>query len=93
MDGGGPDFAVVLAASGLTVEVRPDQSILEAVLAVLPDTPWGCREGYCGACLTAVLAGAVDHRDQYLTDPERAGGEVMLICVSRSGGPRLVLDL
>jgi hypothetical protein len=40
-----------------------------------------------------VLAGAVEHRDTLLTDPERAAG-MMLTCVSRAAdGSRLSLDL
>jgi hypothetical protein len=40
-----------------------------------------------------VLAGEPDHRDHLLTDDERASGESMMLCVSRSRGPELVLDL
>jgi hypothetical protein len=40
-----------------------------------------------------VLEGTPDHRDSVLTDAEREAGEVMMICVSRSRTPRLVLDL
>jgi len=39
------------------------------------------------------MAGAVDHRDTLLTDPERASG-MMLVCISRAAnGERLLLDL
>jgi hypothetical protein len=40
-----------------------------------------------------VLEGIPDHRDSVLADAEKAAGEVMLICVSRSRTERLVLDL
>jgi hypothetical protein len=40
-----------------------------------------------------VLAGEPDHRDSILDDTERATGEAMFICVSRSCSGRLVLDL
>jgi hypothetical protein len=40
-----------------------------------------------------VLGGKVDHRDTLLTEPERAGG-MMLICTSRAAdGEHLTLDL
>jgi hypothetical protein len=40
-----------------------------------------------------VLAGAVDHRDTLLTEPERDSG-MMLICISRAAdGQDLALDL
>ncbi|MFE3281102.1 2Fe-2S iron-sulfur cluster-binding protein [Nocardia sp. NPDC059239] len=54
---------------------------------------FACGEGYCGTCETRVLAGQPDHRDDFLTDEERAEGKTMLICVSRSRSPRPVLDL
>ncbi len=52
-----------------------------------------CTEGTCGTCETAVLDGAPDHRDSVLTDEERAAGDTMMICVSRSATAKLVLDL
>lgn len=86
-------FEVELRQSGVTLAVAPGRPVLDAVLEALPDHPWGCREGYCGACLTRVVEGTPDHRDQYLTAPERAAGTVMMICVSRACTGRLVLDL
>ena len=55
--------------------------------------PTSCREGICGTCETAVLDGEPDHRDSLLTDDERADGDTMMICCSRSRADRLVLDL
>jgi ferredoxin len=52
-----------------------------------------CYEGVCGTCEARVLEGTPDHRDSMLTEPEKAAGEVMLVCVSRSRTERLVLDL
>jgi hypothetical protein len=40
-----------------------------------------------------VLDGLPDHRDSVLTEEERQAGGCMMICVSRSCTPRLVLDL
>ena len=51
------------------------------------------RSCICGTCETCVLAGIPDHRDAVLTGTERAVGDVMMICVSRASGDRLVLDL
>ena len=89
----GEAFEVELAASGRTVAVPPGTSILAALegagLAVLSS----CQEGTCGTCETGVLEGEPDHRDVVLTPAERAANDVMMICVSRSRSPRLVLDL
>ncbi|MET9607183.1 PDR/VanB family oxidoreductase [Streptomyces sp. NPDC006512] len=84
-------FTVELARSGTTVEVAADESALTAVRRVLPDTPYSCEQGFCGTCQHRVLAGDIDHRDELLTDAERA--DSMLLCVSRATTNRLTLDL
>jgi len=57
------------------------------------DPLYDCKRGECGVCQVTVLEGVPDHRDYYLSDDERAAGKVMQICISRSLGDRLVLDL
>ncbi|MGW6576123.1 PDR/VanB family oxidoreductase [Streptomyces sp. NPDC054945] len=84
-------FTVELRRSGRVVEVAADESTLAAVRRELPDTPYSCEQGFCGTCQHRVLEGAVDHRDELLTDQER--DDSMLLCVSRAKGDRLVLDL
>ncbi|MFB8089481.1 PDR/VanB family oxidoreductase [Streptomyces sp. NPDC055992] len=85
-------FEVELRRSGRTVPVAADQSVLAAVRAELPHVSYSCEQGFCGTCQQRVLEGEVEHRDDLLTDAERA--ESMLICVSRCrDGGRLVLDL
>ncbi|HST80212.1 MAG TPA: PDR/VanB family oxidoreductase [Kineosporiaceae bacterium] len=86
-------FEVELALSGRTLAVRPDQSVLEAVLESGIEVLSSCQEGICGTCETGVLAGTPDHRDSILSPQERDVGDVMMICVSRSIGPRLTLEL
>ncbi|MDH6213031.1 PDR/VanB family oxidoreductase [Streptomyces pseudovenezuelae] len=87
------EFEVELAQSGRTVTVAPDVSVLDAVRAAGVEVLFSCTEGTCGTCETDVLDGVPDHRDSVLTAEERAGGETMMICVSRCRGKRLVLDL
>jgi ferredoxin len=57
------------------------------------DFPWSCREGICGTCEAAVLEGEVQHLDYVLSPEERAEQRRMMVCVSRCGGGRLVLDI
>ncbi|MGB3482336.1 MAG: PDR/VanB family oxidoreductase [Mycobacterium sp.] len=93
---GGDDesFEVELARTGTTVTVSAGQSVLDAVLEVVPDAPYSCTAGFCGTCETKVLAGRVSHRDDLLTADEHASNTSMMICVSRSeGGTKLTLDL
>ncbi|MFG3245706.1 PDR/VanB family oxidoreductase [Streptomyces sp. NPDC048187] len=89
-DGDG-EFEVELHRSGRTLTVSGDSSVLAAVRAELPNTPYSCEQGWCGTCQQKVLDGEIDHRDELLTDSER--GDSMLICVSRCRGTRLVLDM
>jgi ferredoxin-NADP reductase len=86
-------FEVELRRSGTRVTVTPDVSVLEAVAGAGVDVLSSCRQGTCGTCETTVLDGRPDHRDSLLDDDERAAGDCMYICVSRSCTDRLVLDL
>lgn len=86
-------FEVALARTGRSVTVRPEQSMLEAVAGIGVNVLSSCRQGTCGTCETGVVAGVPDHRDSILDDTERAAGDCMFLCVSRSRTERLVLDL
>jgi ferredoxin len=89
----GKPFQVRLRRSGRTIEVGPDESILEAIERAGLRPAFSCREGACGTCETVVLAGRPDHRDAVLGEAEKAEGRTMMICVSRSLDPILELDL
>jgi ferredoxin-NADP reductase len=84
---------VELRASGVTLTVPPELSVLAAVEQAGVPVLSSCEEGICGSCETPVLDGEVDHRDSLLTEDERAANDTMLICVSRARGGHLVLDL
>ncbi len=92
---GGPReaFEVELAQTGTILRVPADRSILEVVGDSGVPVLSSCQEGTCGTCETVVLAGRPDHRDSVLTGEERQACDLMMICVSRSCSPRLVLDL
>ncbi|MFI6936795.1 PDR/VanB family oxidoreductase [Streptomyces sp. NPDC050287] len=86
-------FQVELRRSRRTVTVTPDISVLQAIRQAGVEVLSSCGQGTCGTCLTPVLEGTPDHRDAILADHERAAGDCMFPCVSRSCGDRLVLDL
>jgi ferredoxin-NADP reductase len=82
-----------LADSGVTIVVPPEETLLEAVEKAGVFAMSSCREGICGTCETRVLTGEPEHRDSYLTEEERADGDVMMICVSRALSDKLTLEL
>ncbi|MEU7635272.1 PDR/VanB family oxidoreductase [Streptomyces sp. NPDC039016] len=86
-------FEVECRASGRTLTVGADTSILRAAedAGILVNS--SCRDGICGSCETRVLAGTPDHRDSLLSAAEHAASATMMICVSRCASDRLVLDL
>lgn len=92
-ESGRDTFEVTLARTGITVEVGPDSTILDAVRSAGVEHPSSCEMGFCGTCEAKVLDGQIEHRDDLLSESERAEGNSMMICVSRSACPRLTLDL
>lgn len=86
-------FDLVLARSGKTLRVQPDESILSVLRRDGMDIEWSCCDGVCGTCEQVVLDGVPDHRDAVLTPQERQANRHMMICVSRSLTPSLTLDL
>ena len=86
-------FDVELARTGTTVRVEPQVTTLDALRTVLPNLPSDCETGICGTCEVRVLGGVPEHHDSVLSDSEREAGNSMLICVSRSRTPKLLLDL
>lgn len=89
---GDSEFVVELA-DGMEVLVGATETILDALEREGVPLLSSCQEGVCGTCETAVISGIPDHRDQVLSDEERAGGEMMMPCVSRCFGARICLDL
>lgn len=86
-------FEVVLARSVMNLAVEPGRSILETVREAGVVVPSSCEQGACGTCRVTVVDGRPDHQDVYLDYEERAAGDSVITCVSRSLTPRLTLDL
>jgi vanillate O-demethylase ferredoxin subunit len=86
-------FAIELAGSGLRLDVPCTMSILEVLRQNGITVPTSCEQGVCGTCLTKVRHGTPDHRDLYLSDDERANGDLIALCVSRAKSAKLVLDI
>jgi vanillate O-demethylase ferredoxin subunit len=86
-------FTVTLARLGTSVEVGPQETIVQALARSGVEISVSCEQGVCGTCLTRVLDGVPDHRDSYLMDREKAANDQILPCCSRAKSATLVLDL
>jgi vanillate O-demethylase ferredoxin subunit len=86
-------FEVKLASSGRIITVAKDQTVTQALSAAGVEIQTACEQGVCGTCLTRVLEGVPDHKDQYLTPEEQASNDQFLPCCSRAKTACLVLDI
>jgi vanillate O-demethylase ferredoxin subunit len=86
-------FEVELASSGVVLHVPADSSLVDVLQAHGCDIDTECREGICGTCIVEVLDGVPEHRDNCLSNKEKAGNKQICACVSRALSARLVLDL
>ena len=86
-------FEVELRKSGATFAVEPGETILGKARQFRNGLTYSCSEGYCGTCETRVIAGLPDHRDEVLSDDEKADNKTMMICIGRSRTKKIVLDL
>ncbi|MGA1837412.1 PDR/VanB family oxidoreductase [Herbiconiux sp. 11R-BC] len=85
-------FTVRLERTGVDLEVTEDMTLIEAMRGAGVEVLSDCEEGICGSCETGVISGEVDHRDFVLTKQERERNDCLMVCVSRSACPLLVLD-
>jgi ferredoxin len=89
-------FTVALARSGREFRIPEGDNILDTLLRAgmtFDFVDYNCDLGACGACKTAVLEGIPEHRDSFLSGPERKSNKWIMICRSGSKTRRLVLDL
>ena len=89
----GTEFTVRIASTGSGYPVPADRTIADVLTANGVEVELSCEQGICGACLTPVLAGEPDHRDEVQTPDEHAANTQITICCSRARTPELLLDL
>lgn len=87
-------FTIRLASSGDTWPVPADKTIARVLQENGVSVPLSCEMGICGACLTPVLEGTVDHRDTVQSEAEKCSPrQQVALCCSRSCSRLLVIDL
>ncbi|MEO0377860.1 MAG: 2Fe-2S iron-sulfur cluster-binding protein, partial [Cyanobacteria bacterium P01_A01_bin.17] len=82
---------VVLATSGKTLTWKPsDGTLLEFAEANNIDPPYSCRAGICLTCMCPIQEGEVAYDEEPTGTPDKGS---VLICISKPGTERVVLDL
>lgn len=90
----GEIFTVKLASTGERWPVPADKTIAQVLQENGVDVPLSCEMGICGACLTPVIDGVVDHRDSVQSEAEKGGTDQQVaLCCSRSHSGELVIAL
>lgn len=87
-------FTVTLSSSGRQFHIPADKTIAAVLTENGVSIPLSCEMGMCGACLTPVESGCIDHRDTVQSDEEKACGQQQIaLCCSRSFSGNLVITL
>ncbi|HBH7066366.1 TPA: oxidoreductase [Enterobacter cloacae] len=90
----GEIFTVKLASTGERWPVPADKTIAQVLQEHGVEVPLSCEMGICGACLTPVIDGVVDHRDSVQSEAEKSAPEQQVaLCCSRSHSGELVIGL
>jgi len=91
IDGAERPFEIELASDGRVIAVPAGCSAAKAMQDAGVPLYTSCEQGVCGTCLTTVLDGEPEHRDQYLTPEEQAANTQFLPCCSRARSARLIV--
>ena len=89
---GSVELAFTLEGRRSTVRMEPEQTILEAALAVRNELPFSCRGGMCATCKATVVEGTVTMDKNYaLVDADLDQG-FALTCQAHPVTDRVVVD-
>ncbi|MEV4645526.1 PDR/VanB family oxidoreductase [Saccharopolyspora sp. NPDC049357] len=79
--------------TGEVFEIPAGESILSVLTENGIEVFKSCEEGICGSCVSGVVAGTPDHRDNCLSTAEKAADDQIALCVSRALSGKLVIEL
>lgn len=88
-------FSVDIVNRGLSVPVRADQTLLEALAGAGIEMIYDCQRGECGLCAVRIVEtdAAIDHRDVFFSSAEKAENQHLCACVSRLRGGSATIDI
>ena len=73
-----PTYQVKLAKSNFTLDITPDDILLEKLEAANVDISSACRGGNCGACIVQKVSGETSTKvEEGLSDEDRAIGKIL----------------
>lgn len=93
LDDSDHSFELTLVRSGISLHIPKDKTVLEVLEDACIEIDVSCEQGICGACVTKVIEGIPDHRDQFLSDEEKEKNNQFTPCCSRALGKSLSIDL
>ena len=92
VDTSGEEFTVIVSSTKEEIAVGKNQTIADALQNAGYEVVLSCEQGMCGSCLTPVVEGIPDHRDEVQSETEHACNQFINVCCSRSKTPTLTLD-
>lgn len=93
LDTSGDTAFTVELDTGESFEIPADRSILSVLEENGIDVFKSCEEGICGSCVSNVIEGEPEHRDNCLSAADKAAGDQIALCVSRATSRKLVIEL
>lgn len=90
---GGAPFTVVAGSTGQRLDVTEDETIAAVLQRHGFQVALSCEQGICGACITGVVDGLPDHRDEVQSSAEHEANTQITVCCSRSRTPVLTLAI
>lgn len=87
-------FQVRIPELGKTIDVRQDQTMLDALMLSGVDMVFDCQRGECGLCAVSIVEASetIDHRDVFFSAEQRDENLKMCACVSRLPGGVVSID-
>jgi ferredoxin len=67
-----------------TLQVRPDEVLLDAALAAGLDAPHSCQNGYCGSCRARLVAGTIEYPSGRLVAADATQDFDIMLCMARA---------
>jgi vanillate O-demethylase ferredoxin subunit len=88
------EFKVILRSTGQSFDVPADKTIAQTLMEQNIVVSVSCEMGMCGACLTRVYQGEIDHHDTVQTESEKnAAEQYIALCCSRAKSAILEIAL